>query len=111
MKKSRDILGEIVKGIVAVGIIVSVISAIEGFSSRNITVGFISIGAFISCFFVYWLVSAISKISTNINDIKQNSDIVSAYYRQIMQNQYSAQNYQQQYEQNVPVPTNTENNV
>lgn len=101
MKKSRDILGEIVKGIVAFGIIGSIVLAISGFAGGYVVNGFISLGAFIVCLFIYWLVSAISKISVNINDIKQNSDIIRAYCEQRIGSQNTT----------VPTPTNSENNA
>ena len=103
MKKSRDILGEIVKGIVAVGIVGSVVSAIGGIASKDITSGLISLGALISCLFVYWLVSAISKISTNLNDIKHNSDVIRTYCEQHIQNPDNGTA--------IPTPTNSENKV
>lgn len=77
--KKKDIFGLIIAGVAWVGIIASLINLIMALNDEDKDKGFLSIGAIIVFLFIYWLISTISKISKNLDDIKQNSDVIRTY--------------------------------
>ncbi|MCM1276692.1 MAG: hypothetical protein NC299_15255 [Lachnospiraceae bacterium] len=103
--RNKDVLCEVFKGVAIAGALVSLFFAITGFIDGVMFGGLISLGVMLLFGIVYWLVASIGKIIENLNVIKNNSDVVSAYYRQIMYNQSVAQNYQQPM-QSAPFPVN-----
>lgn len=100
MKKSKDVLGDIFRGILLVGIFPCVLCIIAGIADGNFTVGMSGAGGLLGCLFSYWLITAITKIVTNLKEINENSSVIRAFCESQMNTNVTLP---------VPEPTNTEN--
>ncbi len=72
MKTTKDPLGDILRALTIVAMIITIVIAIVQFISNNMLGGEISIALFFGCFFIYWLINAISKISVYLKEINDN---------------------------------------
>lgn len=71
-KKARDILGEICKAILAAPCVFCGVAFVVCLIGADFpSAGFCFI-IFISCFFAFWLVSTLSKISTKLTDTESH---------------------------------------
>lgn len=96
-KKSRDVIGDVFKGIIIVIAVISGISSIWGVGScvfsNDATSVMWSIIVFFGSLFAFWLISSVSKIVVYLDDIRQSQYIIAQYYTQY----YNTEDYPQYY--------------
>lgn len=102
-KNSRDVIGDVFKGIIIAIAIISGIISILGigscvFSSEglgdNAPILMWSIVIFFGSLFTFWLISSVSKIVVYLDDIRQSQYIIAQYYTQY----YNTEDYTQYYD-------------
>lgn len=84
MKKFKDTLGDVFKGIALTGVIVLIPATIANFTSKKPDEGFMCLAMLGGCLFSYWLISTLSKIMISLKEISDNSSAIRSLYESKM---------------------------
>ncbi len=80
MKKFKDILGDVFKGIALAGVIFLLPATLVNFTSKKPDEGFMCLAWLGGCLFSYWLISTLSKIMISLKEISDNSSAIRSFY-------------------------------
>lgn len=84
MKKFKDTLGDVFKGIALAGVVIMIPSALFNFTSKKPDEGFICLVWLVGFLFSYWLISTLSKIMISLKEISDNSSAIRSLYESKM---------------------------
>jgi len=76
MKKFKDTLGDVFKGISLAGAIILFFPTLINFFDKKVTEGFMCLALLGGCLFSYWLISTLSKVMISLKEIRENSSVI-----------------------------------